>query len=148
MKEDKFCLLKLYSKDKGVSFTKEELLFIKKKLKITNYKIIYGWWKNEKSTKPLGYIIDGSAYAPRRSPFFNSIDIIYSRSPNKKEFHWICENYGSGNRRFTCYWYDNLIGLKQDDSKFDIETPIEVINYAKEKGLNKGFQTNIFQNNI
>lgn len=134
----------LYSKEKGVAFTKDELIFIKSKLKISDYTIIYAWWKNENSKKPLGYIIDSSNYATRKSPFFNSIDIIHKREPNKKEFHWICENFGSGHRRFHCFWYNNPIGLIQDDLKFDVTTNLKVITYAKNKGLNNGFQTKLF----
>lgn len=115
------------------AFNKKELDFLFTNLNRSKYQIVYCWYRSEKSTKRLGYVIDSAKDSPRRSMFFNTIEVITKRDPNDLEFLDICKNFGSGNRRFTCFWYDNINKLFQDDLKNGVDPDIKIYKFIKYK---------------
>lgn len=130
----------LYSKKEA--FTKEEIKFLKSKIKKSSYRIKYGFYRKEsKSGCQLAFIIDSSPFATRRSGVENNWEIFCEREISDLEYHEEIENYGCNVKRFKVFYYKDIGYLIHEDLKYKVNTPEPFINECIKRGFNGNFQT-------
>lgn len=125
-------------------FTKEEIAFLKTKIKKSNFLIKYAFYKKESKVKAqIALIIDQMPFCPRRSAVENNWEVICERPISNIEYHEEIENYGCNNRRFITYYYRDIDALIIEDLKYHIETPDVFIKECLKRGYNGNHQTKI-----
>jgi hypothetical protein len=127
-------LLDLFSKPIDEQFTDEEITFIKKYVKKSDYKVFYCLRKKSNRDLYVALIIDSSYNKGRRTLAWNSYDKICSRDLTNGEYQEIIENYGSNNRVLKVYYYKSVEYLIKSDSMYNVVTPPEYIEKCKEMG--------------
>lgn len=133
-------LLDLYSKPMGEKFTDEEISFIKKYVKKSDYKVFYCLRKKSNKDLYVAFIIDSAWSKGRRTLAWNSYDKICERELTNVEYHEIIENYGSNNRVLEVFYYKSVEYLVDADLRYNVNTPEEYIEKCREMGYSKPIQ--------
>lgn len=115
-------------------FTDEEIAFIKKHTRISDFKVKYVFYKHENPKHPIGYIIDQMPNSPRRSGYENRLEIFSIRNLVESEYEELIQNYGKHHRRFICYWYDTIDHLQKEDALYNVATDSKFVLECVKRG--------------
>lgn len=120
-------------------FTKEEMDFIKTKVKKGSYEVYYAIYSKEsKKGKNIAFIIDSDPRRKRRSSSLNIFDIICRRQLCDIEYDEKIANWGSNNRTMEIWYYKTIEKLIEADSRYELETPQKFIDHCKSLGYSDG----------
>lgn len=137
-------LLDLYCKPVSYKFTQEEIEFIKKKVPKDSFMAKYALYK-KKSYKNayIAFVIDREPRARRRSAVENHYEFICSRPLTDMEYEDEINNYGTNNRRFTMWYYQEIEALILSDEGMGAKTPEKFIKRCRDEGYTSSPKANL-----
>jgi hypothetical protein len=125
-------------------FSKSEIATLKKEIPKKRYKAYYAFYKKDSSKGcQLAFIIDSSPYVMRPSGYLVQYEIFCERELSNIEYQEQIENYGTNNRRFTEWIYQNVDQMIYEDAKYYLETPQKYIDECRKRGYSGNFQTKL-----
>lgn len=127
-KDRYFEVLDLYSKPPSYKFNEEEIELIKQYEPKSNYTIKYCIWKQHRiNGKYICFAIELCRQA-RKSAFEHSVQVICERELTDVEYQEMIENFGTCNRRFLVYNFDNIEKVIAMDKLYNVKTPQQFID--------------------
>ena len=142
--EDQKRLAELYAKPSSYKFNDEELKFIKRFEKKSDFLIKYGFYRKISNNGcQIAFIIDQAPNSPRRSGVENNWDIFCSRPISTIEYDEMIQNYGMNKKRFLVFYYDNIDYLIYEDLKYNVKTPEDFVKECFNRKYTGSFQSEI-----
>jgi hypothetical protein len=126
-------------------YTEDEIKFLKTYIKKQNYKVNYGFYNKESSSKKqIAVIFDLIPNQTRKTGVENNWNIISSRQITGKEIEeFITFYFRKSFKRFLVFYYKNIDKLIYDDNKLNAITPDNFINECRRKGYSGSYQLKI-----
>jgi hypothetical protein len=135
-------IFELYKKKER--FTTKEKSFLKSKIKKSDFKIRYGFYRGVSSKGlQIAFVIDSMPNSPRRSGVENKWEIICTREISNIEYDEEIENYGCNVHRFKVFYYRDIGKLIEDDKKYYVTTPENFVKECIRRGYNGNYQKQI-----